>query len=177
MGSLAQSCRCRFVVDGQLAQDKFAEIAEAYEILSNKSSRELYDRARGLRAAKQRRAAERMHKESSVKTEGAGGFEGEGSGAAQWYHPYADGMGEADDFFGYGTSFAETAGGAAAFAAFGSGPFFAGGGGAYEFHPQDPIELFDVRAANLCATRFDDIVVAGHCHSSCRHLVMLTAWR
>lgn len=136
----------------QIAQDKFAEIAEAYEILSNETSRQLYDRARAWHAAR-RHHADSMKKPSRhdmKEKDPAGGARDEETSSAQWYHPYAQGMGEGDDFLMFGsTSFGDGGGLDAAAAAFGADPLFAEGGGrVFHFYPLDPMELFDVSGQN-----------------------------
>lgn len=124
----------------QTAQSRFAEIAEAYEILSEESSRQLYDHARRVRAA---------HDEANANRDGDGAFGG-GWGTAHWEMDpewyYADGM----DLGGFGSSFSGSAagGGGGGFgAAFGFDPFAAGGGGGrqvFEFRLSDPVDVFEV---------------------------------
>lgn len=126
----------------QTAQSRFAEIAEAYEVLSEESSRQLYDHARRVRAA---------HDDANANRGGGGLFGGGGGSAAgwevdpEWY--YADGM----DWDGFGSSFgggAAGGGGGGFGAAFGRDPFAGGGGGggvhAHGFPRSDPMVLFEV---------------------------------
>lgn len=117
----------------QTAQSKFAEIAEAYEVLSDNTSRQLYDHARRLREAHHRQPGR-----------GGGGGVPDWEMGPEWY--YSDGMGWDNDF---GSSFSGGAGGGGGFGeAFGGGggggPFGGGGGGAFEFRLHDPMEIFEV---------------------------------
>ncbi|CBJ31825.1 Heat shock protein 40 like protein/ DnaJ domain containing protein [Ectocarpus siliculosus] len=128
--------------DTQTAQSKFAEIAEAYEVLSDDSSRQLYDHARRVRAAHEHANSDHNREHSGGRGRGGGGG---GAGVwemdPEWF--YADG----GDWDGFGSSF----GGGAAFggAPYGGGWGGAGGGGAFEFRARDPMELFETKASRI----------------------------
>lgn len=139
-----------------MAQRKFAEIAEAYEVLSNDTSRELYDHARRVRAASSRHRTSIFDFENDEEEDGGGAGAGYGwASNAQWYQQYADGMGMGDDGGFFGSSF--EADGRGFNAAFGSESFGGVGGGdgggrgdgVFEYHPRDPIELFEVRMGDV----------------------------
>eukprot|EP00752_Nemacystus_decipiens_P011051 g9817.t1 len=118
--------------DTQTAQSKFAEIAEAYEVLSDDTSRQLYDHARRLRAA---------HQNQPGRGGGGDGGISDWDMGPEWF--YGDGMGWDNDF---GSSFSGGATGGGGFgAAFGGGggPFGGGGGGVFEFRFHDPMEIFE----------------------------------
>lgn len=132
----------------QTAQGKFAEIAEAYEVLSGDSSRRLYDHARRVRDAHAHgeggpAGGNDRHGDAASFGESWGGA---GTGG-DWY--FADGM---DDAFGssFGGVFGEAFGGGGdAFGGGGGEGTRNGGGGAgrggVEFQARDPMELFEVR--------------------------------
>lgn len=140
----------------QTAQSKFAQIAEAYEILSDDSTRELYDHARRVRAAAGR-YHQQQHNHGDGGADFAGGVFDDGDwrqdewASAQWYQDYVDAMGMGDGLF-FGSSFGTGGGGGGFDAGFEQGPFGVGGEGAwggghgvrFEFRPRDPMELFDV---------------------------------
>lgn len=137
-----------------MAQSKFAEIAEAYEVLSNETSRKLYDHARRVRAAHD------MDNRTGGGSRGSAGgrqdrdaFGGDWETDGDWYFTN-DGIGGEGGMFGSSFGGGGGGGGGGGFGAgFGSGPFggfgggagVGGGGGAYEFHARDPMELFEVR--------------------------------
>lgn len=139
----------------QAAQSKFAEIAEAYEILSDDSTREMYDHARRVHAATRR--YHRGSGSSADFSEGARGIDDDDEWVSTpWFQQYADGMGVADDGMFFGSSFES---GDLFDTGFWQGSFHGGGGGMgaggdggsggmrFEFRPRDPMELFDVRDA------------------------------
>lgn len=141
----------------QTAQSKFAEIAEAYEVLSDESSRQLYDHARRLREAHHHASNGDPNRQP-----GRGG-DGDWEMGPAWY--YSDGMGWDNDF---GSSFSGGAAGGGGFgAAFGGGggPFGGGGGGgrAFEFRVRDPLELFEVSFLGCCVPAVALVRVALSC--------------
>ena len=129
----------------QAAQGKFADIAEAYEILSDGTTRQLYDHARRVRATH----------DASVN-DGRGGAPEAGDWAAaegDWFY-YHDGPIDGGIGGLFGSSF--DGGGGFDFGdrvTFGAGSGSGGGGlsgrGAFEFRASDPIELFEVRPSSF----------------------------
>lgn len=149
--------RCSLTRYQQAAQSRFAEIAEAYEILSHDSSRHLYDHARRVRAAHEINSSERGGGHGNPERGAA--FGGRQDPGTEWF--FVDDMdgggGMFGSSFGGGGSGGEAFGPTFGYGGFGGTEGGAGWGGAgdrrgvHEFVARDPMELFEVRSTVTAA--------------------------